>query len=257
MSRNGQARRFNHSGGIAVVGTFALGPGRGFAEHAHDRHQVAWAPAGLLVVHATERMWVLPRTDALVIPAGVAHRVLAEGATTMLSAYLDPGRCRRAFEEPTVIAATGLLGPLLVHLSGHHLDDGERRRAEAVLVDLLEPADPVTVDVAVPVDDRAARVAAALRADPADQRSLDEWGAHVGASGRTLARIITRETGESFGRWRGRIRVAAAVPMLVRGEPVSGVARAVGYATPSAFVAAFRRVTGTTPGAYVGRASSG
>jgi AraC-like DNA-binding protein len=34
---------------------------------------------------------------------------------------------------------------------------------------------------------------------------------------------------------------------------VASVAERVGYATPSAFVAAFRRVTGQTPAAYLAR----
>ena len=252
MSQNGHVSPFDQRGGLAVVGSFELVDRGGFPVHDHDRHQVAWASSGLLAVHAAGRMWVLPRTDALVIPAGEPHRVIAEGTTTMFSAYVDPARCDREFAEPTVVSATGLLGPLLVHLAGHGLGREARRRAEAVLVDLLEPADPVKLDIAVPADDRAARIAAALRADPGDGRSIEDWGAEVGASGRTLARIIQRETGESFGRWRSRIRVSAAIPMLVAGESVARVARAVGYATPSSFVAAFRRVTGTTPGAYVG-----
>lgn len=35
------------------------------------------------------------------------------------------------------------------------------------------------------------------------------------------------------------------------GLPVSRVAHAVGYATPSAFLAAFRRTVGTSPGRYL------
>ncbi|MFE9388914.1 helix-turn-helix domain-containing protein [Streptomyces sp. NPDC006784] len=36
----------------------------------------------------------------------------------------------------------------------------------------------------------------------------------------------------------------------VRGTPVTAVAGAVGYATPSAFTAMFRRTLGTTPRDY-------
>ncbi len=53
-----------------------------------------------------------------------------------------------------------------------------------------------------------------------------------------------------FGRWRGAARLRAALPHLSAGEPVNAVARHVGYETPSAFVAAFRRETGLTPGSY-------
>jgi AraC-like DNA-binding protein len=93
-------------------------------------------------------------------------------------------------------------------------------------------------------------VAEELRADPADQRTLREWGRHVGASERTLARAFAAGAGVPFGRWRALLRLQAALPMLAAGEPVSRVAGRVGYDTPSAFVAAFRRETGQTPAAY-------
>jgi AraC-like DNA-binding protein len=54
----------------------------------------------------------------------------------------------------------------------------------------------------------------------------------------------------TFGTWRTQVRLLASLPLLAAGMPVATVARRVGYATPSAFVAAFRRVTGTTPGTY-------
>jgi AraC-like DNA-binding protein len=38
--------------------------------------------------------------------------------------------------------------------------------------------------------------------------------------------------------------------LLAASEPVASVASYVGYETPSAFIAAFRRHTGVTPGAY-------
>jgi AraC-like DNA-binding protein len=45
-------------------------------------------------------------------------------------------------------------------------------------------------------------------------------------------------------------RLLSALPMLAQGAPVAKVARAVGYATPSAFGAMFRRVYGTSPARY-------
>lgn len=81
--------------------------------------------------------------------------------------------------------------------------------------------------------------------------TLDRWGRDVGASGRTLARAFLAETGVPFGRWRNRARLHAALTPPADGEPVGKVARRIGYASPSAFVAAFRRGTGTTPASYV------
>ena len=118
------------------------------------------------------------------------------------------------------------------------------------MFDLLTPLPVAVLDVPTPTDPRAAAIAAALHADPADGRSLAAWGRHVGASSRTLARVISRETGMGFERWRTHLRIAAALGRLADGTSVTRVAHDVGYASTSAFVAAFRRTTGTTPGAY-------
>src|SRR5262249_9728663 len=67
---------------------------------------------------------------------------------------------------------------------------------------------------------------------------------------RTLARAFAAGTVVPFGRWRTLLRLQAALSMLAAGEPVSRVAGRVGYDTPSAFVAAFRRETGQTPGGF-------
>ena len=43
---------------------------------------------------------------------------------------------------------------------------------------------------------------------------------------------------------------AQALPLLAQGLPMETVAHRVGYSSASAFVAAFRRAVGVTPGAY-------
>ena len=67
-------------------------------------------------------------------------------------------------------------------------------------------------------------------------------------SERTLARLVVRETGLSFGAWRLRIIMLAATHHLLAGECVEEVAERFGYSSASAFTAAFRRIFGLTPG---------
>ena len=78
------------------------------------------------------------------------------------------------------------------------------------------------------------------------EKSAD-WAADCGASERTLARRFVAETGMTFGHWRERLRLMAAIPKLVDGQPVTRVALDLGYRSPSAFIAMFRRNLGTTP----------
>jgi AraC-like DNA-binding protein/quercetin dioxygenase-like cupin family protein len=236
------------SGGIAVS-TFTLPDGHRFRRHHHPTHQLAWAPRGLVTMRVDEQVWVLPRSRGLWIPADVPHEVLIGGSTTMLGIYFDPATCPVTWHRPTVVGTAGLLGDLLEHL-GQPLDEPHRRHVEAVVFDLLRPLPVAVLDVPVPVDPRAAAIADALGRDPADGRSLAEWGRAVGARARTLARIIDRETGMGFERWRTQLRIAAALARLAGGASVTRVAHEVGYSSTSAFVAAFRRTTGTTPGTY-------
>ena len=233
-----------------LVATFPMPAGLVFDWHTHPDHQLAWAANGVLTVRTQDAAWVLPPTRALWIPAGLRHETLSDGAATMRSAYLRPSRCAITWLEPTPVKATHLLAELIGYLEATDLDPDRRSRAEAVMVDLLQPAALTTIELRRPAEDPARLVADRLNAHPEDARTLAQWGREVGASERTLARSFLTGTGISFGRWRTRLRLQAALPQLAAGEPVTNVARHVGYESDSAFVQAFRRETGITPATF-------
>jgi len=221
-----------------------------FDWHVHDDHQLAWAASGVLTVRSGTEAWVLPPTRALWIPAGVRHETLSEGVATMRTAYVRPGTCSIAWTTCTAVEVSPLVAELMSHLENDDLDASNRTHAELLLVDLLEPAPTHSFEVRMPTDDRAFEVAQRLMDDPAVDRTLAEWGADVGASSRTLARAFSAETGLPFARWRTLVRLQRAMEALGSNEPVTEVARRVGYESTSAFVAAFRRETGITPARY-------
>ncbi len=227
--------------------------GTRFDWHVHEDHQLAWAASGVLTVLTADATWVLPPTRALWIPAGLRHETASATRATMRTLYIRPGLFPVSWTEthqPTPVAASPLLAELIGYLGGDDLDPAQRTHAESVLADLLKPVPVTTIQVRLPSGQPARQVAEALRANPADQRTLREWGREVGASERTLARAFAAGAGVPFGHWRALLRLQAALPMLAAGEPVTRVAGRVGYDTPSAFVAAFRRETGQTPAAY-------
>lgn len=241
-----------------VVATFPMPAGLVFDWHTHDEHQLAWPATGVLAVRTQATAWVLPPTRALWIPAGVRHETLTSGAAAVMrSLYVRPALCPIDWTEPTPVAATQLLAELIGYLDSPGLGADQRERAEAVLVDVLEPVAMTTIDVRMPDDDRAREVAEALASNPADGRTLSDWGRHVGASERTLARAFLADTGMSFGRWRTTLRLQAALPALAAGDPVGNVARRLGYESASSFVAAFRRETGRTPASFFARPGPG
>jgi AraC-like DNA-binding protein len=247
MSRIGQPSACSADG--VFVATFPMPSGTVFDWHVHDDHQLAWASAGVLTVLTEGATWVLPPTRALWIPAGLPHETGAAGLATMRSVYVSPALSPVDWTVPTVIAASPLLAEVIGYLGGE-LSAERRAHAEAVLSDLLAPIPVTSLDVRFPADELAGPIARALRDNPADQRTLAEWGGAVGASERTLARAFVAGTGLPFGQWRTLLRIRSALPLLASGEPTGRVAGRVGYQTPSAFVAAFRRLTGVTPAAY-------
>ena len=232
-----------------VVATFPMPGGTLFRWHTHEDHQLAWAASGVLTVLTEGATWVLPPTRALWIPAGLQHETGATTSATMRSVYIPPTLSPVNWTVPTPVKASQLLAELIGYLSGP-LTAKHREHGEVLLADLLQPVHVTTLDVPVPAGPLVGTVAAKLRENPADQRTLAEWGREVGASQRTLARAFTAQTRMTFGRWRTLLRLQAALPLLAAGEPVGRVAHRVGYETPSAFVAAFRRETGLTPAAY-------
>ncbi len=253
MSRAGQDGYGEDTGAAVFVATFPMPAGTRFDWHTHEDHQLAWAASGVLTVLTGEidgSTWVLPPTRALWIPAGLPHETASDGRATMRSLYIRPGLSPVTWADPTPVAASPLLAELIGYLGEPGLPAGHRAHAEVLLADLLTPVPVTTIQVRLPSTPTARQVAEALRADPADRRTLREWGRAVGASERTLARAFAAEAGVPFGRWRTLLRLQAALSMVAAGQPVSRVAGRVGYDTPSAFVAAFRRETGQTPGSF-------
>lgn len=54
----------------------------------------------------------------------------------------------------------------------------------------------------------------------------------------------------SFAEWRQQVCLLAAIERLAEGQAVTRVALDLGYASPSTFSAAFRRVLGESPSRY-------
>jgi AraC-like DNA-binding protein len=232
------------------VANFPMRPGDRFEWHTHTDHQLAWAPQGVLTVFTNAATFVLPPSRALFIPAGEPHEVRTTSIATMRPLYIRPQSFPITWTQPTPVVATPLLAELIDHLDTSSINPAARKRAEAVLADLLRPIAVRTIDVPMPAQGPAREVADALVGQPEDDRPLAQWGPVVGASERTLARAFVADTGIPFGRWRTLVRLRAALPLLAAGSTITTVSRQIGYRTPSAFVAAFKRETGLTPGTY-------
>jgi len=219
--------------------------------HRHPWAQLLYASRGLMQVDTDAARYQLSPEQALWIPPGTAHGVSVEHEVWSNSLYLDDRLPLPFGQRCLALTVTPLVRELIVAgstLAAEHADPAELDRLVAVLLDRLPRLTPARLVLPLPRDARLRRLAEALLAEPGDERRLADWARQVGASERTLARHFRAETGLSFRAWRQQLRLLAAQPRLLAGEAVSRVAADCGYASTSAFIEAFQRQFGCTPG---------
>lgn len=222
--------------------------------HSHARHQFVHAVAGVMTVETAAGRWIVPPGFAVWVPAGMPHALAMHGRLAMRTLYLAPAARDDFPTTCAVYPVPALLRELIMRvmrLPPLYDADGADGRLVAVLLDEIVASPPTPLHLPWPRDPRAARIAAALQATPDDGRTLAAWAGWTGAGERTLARIFDRETGLGFRAWRQRLRLLHALRRLAEGAAVTTVAFDCGYASVSAFVAAFRVTMGESPGRYI------
>jgi AraC-like DNA-binding protein len=153
-----------------------------------------------------------------------------------------------------VIGVSPLLHALLleaVDLPPHYALDSRDGRVMALLVDEIRRMPALALNTPLPRERRLAALCRALLDAPTLDADIDVMAARAGMSRRHFTRLFREQTGMSFGAWRQQACLLAALTRLGRGEPVTQVALDLGYASPSAFTAAFRRVLGMPPSRYL------
>lgn len=216
-----------------------------------------YAASGVLAVHTERGTSIVPANRVAWTPAGFPHHHRAHGDTDMRIVFLGPALARLVPARPAVFLATGLAREALLALTGSR-DDGAgpdregpaRTRLLRVLVDELREAHEQPLHLPEPRDDRLRAVARILGGTPSDNATLTELGRTVGAGSRTLSRLFRSELGMTFYEWRTQLRVHHALVLLAEGHDTVRTAHACGWSNPSAFIVAFSRVVGTTPGRH-------
>jgi AraC-like DNA-binding protein len=218
--------------------------------HSHEWHQLTFAVRGHLELITSDARRIVPADRAVWVPAGVEHTEVMRAPVSMRSIYIARAATRVAPPGLRTIAVTPLLRELVLHIT--RLGALDRRNAEQarlveVLFDQLAAASDVPLELRSPKDPRARKLAELVTREPGDDAPIAQLARKAGASLRTLERCFLAETGVAVGEWRRRMRLFHALRLLEAGGSVTEVALEVGYATTSAFSAAFTREFGRSP----------
>lgn len=221
--------------------------------HQHERAQLLFASMGVMSVTTDDGIWVVPPLRAVWIPAQTDHQIVCSGKVLMRTLYVDQEVLAKPPTNCSVVSVPPLLRELILYAVDMPLlydVSGPDGRIEQVIIDCMQKLEVAPLDLPMPEDERLKTIQQTLSDDPVDQRTLSEWAEFVGMTSRTLARRIKSETNLTFGQWRQQIRLLEALRRLGRKEAVTRVAVDLGYDSPSAFIAMFKKALGSTPGKY-------
>lgn len=239
---------------MAAVGKVEMAP------HRHRKGQVLFVRRGALSCEVEGGLWIVPPHSAVWIPGGALHAIKAAGAFEGFAAFIDPAVSLGLPELCCAVSVTPLLRELLAraaHLPALYEEGGANSRLVTVLLDELASAEVEDLHLPMPANARLRKIANAMIASPADRSPLDAWAKRAGMSTRSLERLIVRETGMSFGRWRQQLGVMLAVKWLAGGASIQQVAADLGYESVPSFVTMFRKTLGTSPGRYIAERYAG
>jgi AraC-like DNA-binding protein len=228
------------------------GPGFVIKTHRHEWHQLLYATTGCMTVTCPATTWIVPPGRAVWIPANAEHGIRMWGTVAMRSMYFrpDPG-VAEADSACRVISVSPLLRELVlrsVDLAGLDSREAAEQQIAALVLHEVAQAEDGLLQLPLPRDERGRRVADAVLSDPSRKSAVEEIAREAGLSQRTLERVFSGDTGMSFGVWRQKARLLASLRVLAERGSVTDAALECGYASMSAYIAAFRQTFGCTPG---------
>ena len=218
--------------------------------HWHARAQFIFAVAGTMRVRTARRVWIVPPTRALWVPARTVHEVQMYGEVQMRSLYVNDDAGTGMPASCVVLNVTPLLKELVVRavaLPESYDEDGDDGLVMRLLMAEVRRLPRCALDLPLPESADLMQLCERLLDDLSARRPCTLDAVDLKTSTRTLYRRFLKETGITFARWKQQARLLESIRRLAEGVAVTTVALDLGYASPSAFSSMFRRSVGTPP----------
>jgi AraC-like DNA-binding protein len=222
--------------------------------HHHRKAEVCFTARGIVTCEAAEGLWIVPPQCAIWIPAGMHHNFKVVGTFEGYCLFIDADLAPPLLETCCTVSVTPLLRELFircVRLPLLYPLGGTESPLVTVLLDELAGASVEKLHLPMPANSRLRAIVQEMTTHPSDRAKVPEWARRIGVGERTLRRILQREIGMSFGRWRQQLHIILALRWLSQGSSVQSVSDDLGYESASSFVTMFRKALGTSPARYM------
>lgn len=232
-----------------------------FDTHSHPEFsQLICSVEGTLRVKCAREEWIIPPRHGLLLPPNTSHSVTTPAQAVARVVNIHPPAIISLTNGDNLIEISDLLVTLLDRASSFREDydvNGAHGRVAAVILDEIIGAKRANFRLLLGRDKRVRRITETLLDNPKTDLTLDRWSKIVGASSRNLSRLFSHETGMNFKTYRRQAQIHFAILQLSKGESIASVADDSGYDSVSAFIFAFRSLTGTTPRRFISLRNDG
>lgn len=220
------------------------------SEHWHRKGQLVFALGGGVTCRVPSGMWMVPPHCGVWIPSRMEHSNIATANARMVFVYIEPGAAELP-DRCCTLSISPLLRELIIELSDCAPGDARCTFLGSVLLAELPDMPVQHLHLPISSEPRLRRIAEALADNPADRSTLSGWANRVALSESSLARLVVKETGLSFGRWRQQLHLIVAIRELASGASVQRVSGDLGYESVTAFITMFKKALGKTPAQYL------
>ncbi len=221
--------------------------------HQHSWGQFTYTPQGMIQVMADGHTWFVPPQRAIWIPASIAHEVKILQASQLRLLNIDMAHSPLAQDTCQVLEVSPLLRELIVALEALDSPGPREQLVTQLILNELSLAPTLPIYLPMPRDKRLLSLCQSLLEQPASKLTLQDFASQVGASERTLARLFEQELGMGFSHWRQQMRLSRAAALIDQGQNLAQVAEQLGYTSPSAFSAMFKKTFGLAPSVFFRR----
>ena len=175
------------------------------------------------------------------------------GTVAMRSLFIQPDAIAGLPQACHTVEFSALLRQLILSamdVAGDYAADSRKGRLMRLILDELIFLPVLPLYLPRPDPPYLQPICQQLNDAPDNNRTLIEWAEIIGVDSKTLQRLFAQQTGMTFGRWRQQARLLLALERLASGERILEVALSLGYDSPSAFAAMFKKHLGVAPSAY-------
>lgn len=222
--------------------------------HQHDRIQLIHTLSGVIRVQTDEGIWITPPGRGVWIPAHKPHALLSSGDVKARGVFIEASLQTNTINECRVVAIPALLRELIssaMQITTTIKPESRDERLLQLILDEVHLLPALAFNLPDPQNPRLQKLCQQIKDNLSLNWNLEDTARQLHISSKTLARHFQKETGLHFSHWVRQAKLMQAMINLALNQPVLNVALDLGYDSPSAFSAMFKRETSMTPSDYL------